>query len=85
MEEDEYEETDLKTGQKDVQSLKHLKLTFPVYKEGNDTVEWLRDCEEYFTIFEVSDRRRAAIAAMHLYGTPRSWYKSFMIGRNNAS
>lgn len=66
---------------KDNQSLRHLKLTFPVYKEGTDSLEWLRDCEEYFTIYEVNDGKRAAIAAMHLSGVPRSWYKSFMIGQ----
>lgn len=66
----------------DNQSLKHLKLTFPMFKEGSDSMEWLRDCEEYFDIYEVADRRRAAIAAMHLTGIPRSWYKSFMIGRD---
>lgn len=69
----------------DQQSLKHLKLSFPVFKEGTDTVEWLRDCEEYFTIYEVNDRRRAAIAAMHLTGVPRSWYKSYMIGQEAVS
>lgn len=52
----------------DQQSLKHLKLSFPVFKEGADTGEWLRDCEEYFSIYEVNDKRRAAIAAMHLTG-----------------
>lgn len=69
----------------DNQSLKHLKLTFPVFKEGSDSMEWLRDCEEYFSIYEVADKRRAAIAAMHLTGVPRSWYKSFMIGREGVS
>lgn len=67
------------------QSLKHLKLTFPVFKDGSDSMEWLRDCEEYFNIYEVADKRRAAIAAMHLTGVPRSWYKSFMIGREGVS
>lgn len=61
---------------REIQSLKHLKLSFPVFKEGSDSLEWLRDCEEYFNIYEASDNRRAAIAAMHLSGTPRSWYKS---------
>lgn len=69
----------------DNQSLKHFKLVFPVYKEGSDNLEWLRDCEEYFTIYEVADRRRAAIAAMHLRGVPKSWYKSFMIGRRQVT
>lgn len=71
--------------QKDHQSLRHLKLTFPAYEEGNDSLEWLRDCEEYFAIYEVNDGKRAAIAAMHLSEIPRSWYKSFMIGRNGVS
>ena len=58
-------------GTADFQSLKHLKLTFPSLKEGGNVVEWLRDCEEYFSIFEVNDYRRSAIAAMHMSGTPR--------------
>ncbi|KAL8101446.1 hypothetical protein AgCh_033370 [Apium graveolens] len=73
------------TGTSDVNSLKHLKLTFPSLKEGSDAVEWLRDCEEYFPIFEVDNTRRAAIAAMHMTGTPRSWYKSFMVGRDRVT
>lgn len=72
-------------GMTDVNSLKHLKLTFPSLKEGGDAVEWLRDCEEYFSIFEVSNNRKAAIAAMHMTGTPRSWYKSFMVGRERVT
>ena len=72
-------------GTVDSHSLKHLKLTFPSLKEGGDAVEWLRDCEEYFTIFEVSDYRRSAIAAMHMSGTPRYWYKSFMVGRDKVT
>lgn len=40
-------------------------------------MEWLGDCEEYFRIYE--------IAAMHLSGTPRSWYKSFIIGGDGVS
>lgn len=67
------------------QSLRHLKLSFPVFKEGSDTMEWLRDCKEYFTIYEVEDKRRPAIAAMHLTGVPRSWYKSFMIGQEGVT
>ncbi|KAL8135501.1 hypothetical protein AgCh_010225 [Apium graveolens] len=55
----------------DTQSLKHLKLTFPSLNEGGDAMEWLRDCEEYFSIFEVTNQRRSAIAAMHMSGTPR--------------
>lgn len=66
------DELDGRIDRNDSQSLKHLKLSFPVYKEGTDTEEWLRDCEEYFTIFEVSDKRRAPIAAKHLVGTTRS-------------
>lgn len=84
IEEEDYEETNWKTDKKDSQSLKHLKLSFPVYK-AHDTMEWLTDCEEYFTLFEVSDKRRSAIATMHLTGTPRSSYKSFMIGRINVT
>lgn len=64
----------------ETQSLRHLKLTFPVFKDGSDALEWLRDCEEYFSIYEVGDSKRAPIAAMHLTGIPRSWYKSFMMG-----
>lgn len=30
---------------KETQILQHLKMSFPVYKEGSDTLEWLRDCE----------------------------------------
>lgn len=67
------------------QSLKHLKLSFPTFKEGSDPVEWLRDCEEYFSIYEVEDKRRATIDAMHLTGVPRSWCKSFMLGHATAS
>ena len=67
------------------QSLRHSKLFFPVYKEGSDSMEWLRDCEEYFNIYEVGDSKRSAIAAMHFTGTPRSWYKSFIIGTDGAS
>lgn len=69
----------------ELHSLKHLKLVFPSFKEGSDTMEWLRDCDEYFTIYEVPDNKRAVIAAMHLNGTPRSWFKSFMIGREKVS
>ena len=29
--------------------------------QGADAMEWLRDCEEYFTIYEVHDGKRAAI------------------------
>lgn len=32
----------------DDQHLKHVKLSFPVFKEGSDSMEGLRDCEEYF-------------------------------------
>lgn len=35
---------------------------------------------EYFSVYEVGDSKRAPIAAMHLSGVPRSWYKSLMIG-----
>lgn len=70
---------------KDYQSLKHLRLSFPVLKEGGDAMEWLRDCEEYFNIYEVPDKMKASIAAMHLTGTPRSWYKSFMVGQDKAT
>ncbi|KAL8146445.1 hypothetical protein AgCh_004249 [Apium graveolens] len=73
-----------KEGPKDTQSLRHLKLIFPVYKEGTDALEWLRDCEEYFSINEVNDGKRAAIAAMHLTGVPRSRYKSLMMGQEGA-
>lgn len=72
-------------GLTDVASLKHLKLTFPSLKEGGDAVEWLRDCEEYFAIFEVTESRRPAIAAMHMSGTPRYWYKSFMVGKEKVT
>lgn len=72
----------------DQQNLIHFKLSFPVFrKEVSDRLEWLRDCEEYFA--EVSDRRRAAIAAMRLSGTPRSRIlhdqESFMIGKERAT
>lgn len=46
-------------GAADFHSLKHLKLTFPSLKLGGDAMEWLRDCEEYFSIFEVNDHRRS--------------------------
>lgn len=65
----------------DTHSLKNLNLTFPSLKGGGDATEWLRDCDEYFSIFEVTDHSRPAIAAMHMTGTPRYWYKSFMVGR----
>ncbi|KAL8123831.1 hypothetical protein AgCh_011723 [Apium graveolens] len=81
MDDDPKETEVLKENFNDSQSLKHLKLSFPVYKEGSDSMEWLRNCEEYFSIYDVPDRRRAVIAAMHLSGVPRSWYKSFMIGK----
>lgn len=68
----------------DASSLTHLKLTFPSLK-GGDAVEWFRDCEEYFSIFKVSENRRPAIATMHMNGTPRYWYKSFMVGRSKVS
>lgn len=66
-------------------SLKHLKLSFPLYKEGSEALEWIRDCEEYFSIYEVTDRKRSAIAAMHLSGVPRSWYKSYMLSHPEGS
>lgn len=47
-------------------------------------MEWLKDCEECFSIFEVNQSRRVAIAAMHMSGTVRSGYKLFMIGRTQA-
>lgn len=72
-EEEELEVIGGKEERRETHSLRHLKLSFPVFKEGNDTLEWLRDCEEYFSIFEVNDKRRPAIAAMHLSGIPRSW------------
>lgn len=53
----------------EMQSLKHLKLSFPVYKEGGDTLEWMRDYEKYFSIYEMNDIRRPAIAIMHLTGS----------------
>lgn len=57
----------------DHSNLKHLKLNFPTFKGGGEPLDWLRDCEEYFSIYEVQDGRRAAIAAMHMTGVPRSW------------
>lgn len=84
-EEFNYEHSDLHDKVLDKGSLKHLKLTFPSLKEGGDAVEWIRDCEEYFAIFEVSESRRPAIAAMHTSGSPRYWYKSFMVGKNKVS
>lgn len=48
-------------------------------------MEWLRDCEEYFYMYEVPDKMNASIAAMHLSGTPRSWYKSFMVGQEKVT
>ena len=83
--EDEEELLEVNGGRQDIHTLRHLKLSFPVFKEGSEALEWLRDCEEYFSIYEVVDRKRAAIAVMHLSGVPRSWYKSFMIGRHNAT
>lgn len=41
--------------------------------------------EEYFSIYEVNDNKRAAIAEMQLSGTSRSWYKSFMMGYDKVS
>lgn len=70
------EDVEWKAGKNKNQSLKHFKLNFPIYMEGSDTFESLRDCEECFSIFEVSDTRRAAIAVMHLTGSPRSLYNS---------
>lgn len=61
----------------DNQNMKHLKLSSSVFKEGADSLDWLRDCEEYFDIYKVADRRRAVIATMHLSGAPRSRYKIF--------
>ncbi|KAL8121346.1 hypothetical protein AgCh_018182 [Apium graveolens] len=60
-----------KENTKETQSLRHLKLSFPVFKEGSDPLEWLRDCEEYFAIYDVCDGKKSAIAAMHLSGIPR--------------
>lgn len=39
-----------------------------------DARGWTKDCEEYFEIYGVKEPRRAATAALHLDGIPKSWY-----------
>ena len=70
--EDDVELLEVNEGRQDIHTLRHFKSSFPVFKEeGSEALEWLKDCEEYFSIYEVVDWKRAAIAAMHLSGVPK--------------
>lgn len=62
------------------ETLHHLKLSFPKFKEETSVTEWLQDCEQYFTVFGIVGPRRVAIAGMHLEGTARRWFQVFMAG-----
>lgn len=71
----------VKTGVGSYESLKHLKLNFPKYKEAKGVTEWIEDCELYFDIFGVQDRKKVVIAGMPLEGLARSWYQVFFLGK----
>lgn len=61
--------------------MKHLKLTFPQFEEGADPNNWVRGCKEYFDIYEISEVKKVSIAALHMHGTAKNWYKSYIVGR----
>ena len=62
-----------------VQGLQHLKLTFPKFSEGDDVEDWLQDCNQYFEVFGVIERKKVTVAGMHLEGTARSWYHIYSL------
>ncbi|XP_017241605.1 uncharacterized protein LOC135152094 [Daucus carota subsp. sativus] len=64
---------------RNVQGLQHLKLTFPKFSEGDDVEDWLQDCNQYFEVFGVNERKKVTVAGMHLEGTARSWYHIYSL------
>ena len=66
-----------------LESLQHLKLNFPKFTEGLGVVEWLQDCEHYFSVYGVDDSKRVAVAGMNLQGTARKWFQVYIVGENS--
>lgn len=62
-------------------SLKHLKLQFPKFVEGGGVRGWLEDCEQYFDIFTVPDKKKVVVAGMHLEGVAKRWYQVCSAGQ----
>lgn len=83
--EEEFHHRSRNNQEEEDKDLKHLKLVFPTYMEGEEAMEWIKDCNEYFNIYGVNDKRKAAIAfaSMHLHGVHKAWYKSHMVGRES--
>lgn len=65
--------------------LRHLKLSFLTFEERDDAASWVLDCEKYFDIYQVKEQRMVPIAAMHLHGVPKSWYKAYCSGKGAIS
>lgn len=57
--------------------LPHLKLQLPKFKEGTEVGDWLHDCEQYFTIYNIEDSLKVVVAGMHLEGTSRNWFQGY--------
>lgn len=45
--------------------------------------EWIQDCEQYFTVFQVGEDKKVAIAGIHLQGTARKWFQIYTVGDNS--
>lgn len=63
------------------EDLRHLKLVFPSFNEVDDASLWIKDCEQYFDIYHIQEVRKVVIATMHLQGSPKFWYKTYAVGK----
>ena len=64
------------------ENLQHLKLNFPKFDEGKAVEDWVQDCNHYFKMFRVNERKKVTIAGMHLEGTASSWYHIYSLNNS---
>lgn len=70
------------TDKKPKELLHHQRLKSPKFVETSEAKEWLQDCEHYYDIFSVSEKK-LAVTGMHLEGVAKSWFRTYIVGRRS--
>ncbi|XP_043725863.1 uncharacterized protein LOC122672458 [Telopea speciosissima] len=56
---------------------KIVKLDFPRYNGGDDTITWIYRVEQFFAFHQTPEEERVALASFHLEGEAQLWYQLY--------
>ncbi|KAJ1686917.1 hypothetical protein LUZ63_018307 [Rhynchospora breviuscula] len=60
----------------------HLpKVDFPNF-DGEDPINWLMECNYYFTMYQVAEQYKTRMAVLHFSKDMMDWYRGIQVGNN---